>query len=151
MKHQVEVRSFDSTPNSMTNQCLHCQKSTKGKYCSNKCQHAYQSSLIVRDWYEGKIDGSEGTEWRLHRTIRRHLIEKAGNACTECGWSKVHPVTGLVPLEIDHLDGNCCNNRPENVKVLCPNCHSLTPNYGSLNRGKGNKDRLKQCKVGRKK
>lgn len=45
--------------------------------------------------------------------------------------------TGKSPLHVDHIDGDWRNNRPENLRVLCPNHHASTSNYGALNRGKG--------------
>lgn len=38
-----------------------------------------------------------------------------------------------VPLELHHIDGDRFNNKFENLQILCPNCHALTPNY----RGRG--------------
>ena len=35
------------------------------------------------------------------------------------------------------------SNKEDNFEVLCPNCHSLTSTYKSLNKGKGRKDRKK--------
>lgn len=47
--------------------------------------------------------------------------------CENCGISNWcnKPIT----LELEHIDGNNKNNRLENLKILCPNCHSQTPTY----------------------
>jgi Zn finger protein HypA/HybF involved in hydrogenase expression len=34
------------------------------------------------------------------------------------------------------VDGDWLNNEPENVRFICPNCHSQTPNFGSKNIGR---------------
>lgn len=34
-----------------------------------------------------------------------------------------------LPLEVDHMDGDWRNNLPENLRLLCPNCHSATDTY----------------------
>ena len=41
-----------------------------------------------------------------------------------------------VPLELDHINGDNKNNRLTNLRLLCPNCHALTPTYRSKNRAK---------------
>lgn len=64
-------------------------------------------------------------------------MEKNGEQCSFCGWHKKHPTTGNVPLEIDHVDGNAENNQEKNLRLLCPNCHSLTPSFRNLNKNKG--------------
>ena len=48
-----------------------------------------------------------------------------------------NPVTNNVPIQLDHIDGNSDNNSLDNLKLLCPNCHSLTPTFGALNKGNG--------------
>jgi hypothetical protein len=35
------------------------------------------------------------------------------------------------------MDGDWRNNAPENLALLCPNCHALTPSFKALNKGKG--------------
>ena len=42
-----------------------------------------------------------------------------------------------MPLEIDHVNGNYADNSPANLRLLCPNCHALTPTFKGLNRGNG--------------
>jgi len=50
--------------------------------------------------------------------------------CSSCGikatWNG-NPLT----LQLDHIDGDCHNNTKENLRWLCPNCHSQTSNYGN--------------------
>lgn len=48
--------------------------------------------------------------------------------CEECGWAKKTP-DGYLPLELDHINGDRHDNRLENLRILCPNCHSLKPTY----------------------
>lgn len=73
----------------------------------------------------------------MSRHLRRYIFDKYENKCCICGWSKINPYTNTLPLEIDHIDGNANNNREENLRLLCPNCHSLTKNYRGANKGNG--------------
>lgn len=44
--------------------------------------------------------------------------------CEDCGWAKSSE-DGRIPVELDHINGDRHDNRLENLRILCPNCHSL--------------------------
>jgi len=104
-------------------------------YCSNACQATFQYVRWIGKWLAGDVSG--GVLQGASRLIRRYLIDRDGEQCSECCWSMVNVKTGTCPIEIEHVDGNSENNAPWNVKLLCPNCHSLTSTYRALNRGNG--------------
>ncbi len=108
------------------------------KYCSNKCQLAAQHTKYIKEWKAGNKDGNVGISSRIISAhVKRYFLEKYGEKCSKCGWNKRHPKSGNVPLDIDHIDGNSENNLEKNLRLLCPNCHSLTPNFKNFNKGKG--------------
>ena len=106
-------------------------------FCNNECCAEYNKKQKINDW---KIYPEKYSKEELPEFIRRYLIDKY-NGCQICGWNEINPTTGKTPLEVHHIDGNCTNNKEENLQLLCPNHHSLTPNSGALN--KGNSKRYK--------
>lgn len=109
----------------------------RNNYCSILCKNFY----LITDWKKGQNFPLKNGN--VPSIIRKFLIEESDNRCSKCGWKEVNPITGKVPVQINHIDGNSSNNRRTNLEVLCPNCHSLTTSYGALNKGKGRKDRYK--------
>lgn len=132
--------------------CLNCgceyniYRSSNGKYCSNKCQQEYQHKSYIKEWKSGNCSGVIG-KYNISVHIRRYLFEKYNSSCQICGWNQVNPYSGNVPLQIHHIDGNCLNNKEENLQLLCPNCHSLTETFGNLNKESKRVFRVNKKKV----
>ena len=55
--------------------------------------------------------------------------------CEECGWAKISE-DGRIPIELDHINGDRHDNRIENLRILCPNCHSLKPTHRGRNKAR---------------
>jgi 5-methylcytosine-specific restriction endonuclease McrA len=53
--------------------------------------------------------------------------------CELCGWHKMSE-DGRVSVELDHINGDHHDNRLENLRILCPNCHSLQPTHRGRNK-----------------
>lgn len=116
--------------------CIYCGKPIKRHsyyFCSFNCQHTFNYLLFINRWQLGLEEGIVG-KGATNKQIRRYFLDKHGNKCSKCGWGEKNEHTGKVPLELHHIDGNFMNNKENNLALLCPNCHSLTGTYKSLNK-----------------
>ena len=128
--------------------CLECGKEFESYqknriFCCGKCQAKYHNKTKIENWLNGEKYETE----RLPDFIRKFLHEKYDNKCQLCGWGEENPITHKIPLQIHHIDGDCTNNKEDNLQLLCPNCHSLTETFGSKNKG-SKRYKLKEYKDG---
>lgn len=67
---------------------------------------------------------------RTHGHILYKGLIKIGRAevCEECNIGTFYNGKALK-LQVDHKNNNILDNRPDNLRFLCPNCHSQTPSY----------------------
>ena len=71
-------------------------------------------------------------ELRCKSAIRNYMLREVNNTCEHCGimeWQG-KPIT----LELDHINGDNTDNSRENLRILCPNCHSQTSTFRNQKR-----------------
>lgn len=96
----------------------------KGKQCvmKNKITKVVKAEDILKE------------NCKHQRTVLRRYIIKNNlipYKCAICGCTEWQGRT--LSLELDHINGINNDNRLENLRFLCPNCHSQTSTYGSRN------------------
>lgn len=107
--------------------CNQCGKTISqyggGKYCTLQCH--------VDSKWEQKIDLIKNDKQVSAVVLRKYLLIIKPN-CVECGIGEEYNGKPLT-LEMDHIDGDSTHNMLDNVRLLCPNCHSQTPTYKAKN------------------
>lgn len=92
--------------------------------CSHWKGTAWNKGQQLKDW----------SGYTRINSLRPHLIEQRGHTCERCLLSEW--LGNPIPIEIEHIDGDRTNNNEQNLKILCCNCHALTPTW----RGRKNKN-----------
>ena len=113
-------------------QCNGCQRNFKSRKAVKShwayCPMKNEIELLLPP----EIIAFENMGFKQKRVL---LLEEAGYKCSQCEFSKTRE-NGKTILEIYHIDGDHTNNEKENLRVLCPNCHALTPNFRNWGRSK---------------
>jgi len=128
----------DKQPKSFICKQLKCKPETLESYLQ-KFGIIYKGNMGMKGKKDGRgyvpaseyIKGSFVSAHKLRLKLLKEGIKE--HKCEICGINEWmgHP----APLELDHIDGNHFNNEMENLRILCPNCHSQT----DTNSGKKNK------------
>lgn len=87
----------------------------------NKLNNVKKEDILKKDCKHQRI------------VLRRYIIKNnlIPYKCAICGCTEWQGKT--LSLELDHINGINNDNRLENLRFLCPNCHSQTSTYGSRN------------------
>ncbi len=82
-----------------------------------------KSKVSLEDIITNKVKFS--TSQLKKRLIYESILE---NKCCKCN-NEGEWMGEPIMLELDHISGNNDDNRLENLRILCPNCHSQTPTF----------------------
>lgn len=105
-------------------------------FCSDHCKHDFKWVAIRERIMNGLVS--------KRPTLRSFLIRTYGYGCMECGLSEWRGKP--IPLDLHHIDGRYRNNSPDNLQILCRNCHGLTDNFAGKNKGNGREyRRINRC------
>lgn len=118
--------------------CVNCNKLlilNQKKFCSYSCQATNTNKVLF-------LAGTKNP-----RVVRNYLLKTFGNKCFECNITEW--MNKPILVEVEHIDGNSENNSIDNLKLLCPNCHSQTPTYRNKNKGNGRAARRQRYKDGK--
>lgn len=119
-----------------TYKCLTCDKECSwthqksNKFCSQVCSAKYRGIQHREQFFSGLLKKPIDRP-----TARKYLAEARGYKCEVCGLSDWQGKS--ITLHVDHVNGDPSNDRPENLRLLCPNCHSQTEFLGGANKGRG--------------
>ncbi len=132
----TKVRKSQFCQTHIPRTCSQCEKTFqpwpachKSSTCSNEC---------LMDSKYNKIASRLTTNSTLKTSaVKRYLFRYglAEKKCKICGLSEW--MGKEMPLTLDHINGINNDNRLENVRILCPNCHSQTDTFCGKNKGNG--------------
>lgn len=123
-QRRVEIDNIDTS---------HFYVDRSGTYINHHAVRSLESILV---------DGSSySRSWLKLRLIKEGLLR---NSCYECGlipeWNGKE-----LALQLDHINGKSDDNRLENLRLLCPNCHSQTSNFSGKNASTNKKHKCIDC------
>lgn len=120
--------------------CLFCEKLIfDSKYCSAKCQQNY-----IWKCRKEEIEKIGQNIILSTTTAKRFLIELNCGKCQICSLNEWQGK--LMPLVLDHIDGNPYNDMLCNLRVICNNCDSLSATFKGKNKGSGRFKRAERYK-----
>ena len=142
LSKETQIRTWISERRSKAYICMRlgCKPETLENYLrqlgisyqGNRGRHGYRRTAYLKPAAAYLYQGSTVSTHKLKlKLIRDGLKLEVCESCHLQTW-----LNQKIPLELHHLNGDRHDNRLENLKILCPNCHALTENHAGKAIGK---------------
>lgn len=96
------------------------------------------NEVALKNSQQSRINNikSQPFEYWGKKLVFDFILKEQNEKCNLC---ELSPVWNHKPLKfhLDHIDGNNGNNKRENLRLICPNCHSQTETYCGKNTNNG--------------
>ncbi len=87
-----------------------------------------QGKIPLQEIFNGKHPQYQANKLRKRLFVEKYKEQK----CEVCGIENW--LGKSISLELDHIDGNRYNHSLDNLRIICPNCHSQTHTYRGKNK-----------------
>jgi hypothetical protein len=95
---------------------------------NKKCRKNGSGKFSLTEILEGKHPTYQSNKLRM-RLFSENIKEEKCEICGIKEW-----LNKKISLEVDHIDGNRYNHKIDNLRIICPNCHSQTETYRGKNK-----------------
>lgn len=102
--------------------------------CGNPSSRKLGGTVIFCKEHKKKHKNKIFEQCETTASRKRFLIREQGHRCWECNLTEWRGKP--IPLQMDHVDGDPSNDKKENLRILCANCHAQTETFCGKNIGK---------------
>lgn len=142
----VKKRKFCSHSCAASYNNKHFPKRKITRYCK-KCGEAVQKKGVryCDECKATKQDRIPFDDLKTDSSRKNRILEAHGYRCSMCGLTEW--MGNVIPLILDHIDGDSANNSIANLRLVCGNCDMLLPTYKGKNKGNGRHKRMVRYKL----